>query len=1076
MHAPAQGRRHRRAIGGAAAATALVLTGLVAPPGAVAADTGTVPYTVMFNNFESSVGSRAPAWSALDVAGPSGTPAATSFSTTDVRTRVSHARSLRVAARDHVGDGAQMPIPATLLTAGQTYTISVWVHVAEGSTPVTAGTPLTARVAVGGTALPAAAGTDLVLEPGVWKRVAVTYTHTAGATPLTVSIDNTTGTFYLDDAMVSGQRVGDPVPATGTLKNTLGYPVGVAVERRSTLVGTEPEQVLSAQFDQVTPENAMKPESWYGADGKFAGSPGAEMTSNEGADALMDWAKRNDGRVYGHVLVWHGQNPGWFFQDGNGQPLDAAALSARMRTHIFDVAEYLADRYGPFGSPGNPLAAFDVVNEVIADSASTASNGMRTSTWFNTLGEQFVDQAFRDADEAFNDVYAAPGSDRPVKLFINDYGTEGGDAAGSKLNRYYDLVQRLIARDVPIDGVGHQYHVNLNTPTANLRTGLEKFTATGLQLAVTEFDVTTGYPQTERLAIRQGQYYRTAFDIFNAYDRANPDRLFSVTVWGLNDAGSWLYYDGAPLMFDDYLNPKWSLVGALGGDVPAEPKAMTVFGGEVDLDAPRVTSDPQWQLVAPAAVGDHARFALRWSPDTLTAYVDVTDASVEATDAVTFRVGAQRYTFARSGEGDVPGAVTQRADGWTAVVQLPLTGAAEGGTVPFDVAVTDGATTAGWNAPGILGELTLREPLSHVDVLQVDAPPAVDAEVDDLWAAAPVVRTDKVTQGTAAAAYADVRTVWSGDGSSFFLLAEVTDPQVSLAPNNAWEKDSLEIFVDPGNAKNGAYRADDVQIRIAADNAVSSGAGRVVASATRQTDTGYVVEAEISLLAAGGPGTLHGLDFQVNDATGNARTGVKAWADPTGQGYQNTARWGVARLAERRTPALALGSDEVRAGGDVTVTATGFPARATVELQLVAATSGAARAAADPVALGTVEVAADGVAETTVTVPASVAAGDYRVAAVSADETLATADLRVVAAAVEPTPEPTPDPTGSPTPGATPAPGGTGSAGGTGGTGSTPGRLATTGSAIALWSALAAALLAGGGVLVRARRAAGADD
>ncbi len=56
---------------------------------------------------------------------------------------------------------------------------------------------------------------------------------------------------------------------------------------------------------------------------------------------------------------------------------------------------------------------------------------MRTSTWFNTLGEQFVDQAFRDADEAFNDVYAAPpGSDRPVKLFINDYGTEGGDAAG----------------------------------------------------------------------------------------------------------------------------------------------------------------------------------------------------------------------------------------------------------------------------------------------------------------------------------------------------------------------------------------------------------------------------------------------------------------------------------------------------------------------------------------------------------------------------------------------------------------------------------------------------------------------
>ena len=67
-------------------------------------------------------------------------------------------------------------------------------------------------------------------------------------------------------------------------------------------------------------------------------------------------------------------------------------------------------------------------------------------------------------------------------------------------------------------------------------------------------------------------------------------------------------------------------------------------------------------------------------------------------------------------------------------------------------------------------------------------------------------------------------------------------------------------------------------------------------SATTLTDGGYRVEAAIDLLSYGGPGTFHGLDFQVNDASGGARTAVRNWADPTGTGYQSTARWGVGRL------------------------------------------------------------------------------------------------------------------------------------------------------------------------------------
>ncbi|HMO11348.1 MAG TPA: endo-1,4-beta-xylanase, partial [Actinotalea sp.] len=315
--------------------------------------------------------------------------------------------------------------------------------------------------------------------PGTFKNIKVPYTHVATNTTLSIAVGNTLADFYLDDVMIASTRAGSPIVAPGTLKETLDYPVGVAIEQRSTLAGTEAETVLTREFNSATPENAMKPESWYGSDRKFAGSEGAQFTSNAAADAIMDWAYENGGQVYGHVLVWHSQVPSWFFQTEGGQALSAAneedkqLLRDRMRDHIYNIAEYLADRHGEFGSPTNRLVAFDVVNEVVADNAATASNGLRTSSWYNILGEEFIDLAFQYADEAFNVDFAAEGAVRPVKLFINEYGTEGGDGPGTKLQRYQDLIQRLIDRDVPIDGIGNQFHVQLTRDVNNLRIAME---------------------------------------------------------------------------------------------------------------------------------------------------------------------------------------------------------------------------------------------------------------------------------------------------------------------------------------------------------------------------------------------------------------------------------------------------------------------------------------------------------------------------------------------------------------------------------------------------------------------------
>ena len=234
----------------------------------------------------------------------------------------------------------------------------------------------------------------------------------------------------------------------------------------------------------------MKPEAWYDAEGNF--------TPHPEADAIMEFAQRQrpatstGTRSCGTARRRPGSSRTPRARRSPTSDADKQVLRDRLRTHIYDVAEYLSDTYGEFGSDTNPLIAFDVVNEVVTDSGEFA-DGLRRSEWYRILGEEFIDLAFQYADEAFNDEFAAAGADRPVTLFINDYNTE----QGGKQVRLHALVERLLARDVPVDGVGHQFHVSLAMPVSALEAAIVAFEDLPVVQAVTELDVTTGTPVTE---------------------------------------------------------------------------------------------------------------------------------------------------------------------------------------------------------------------------------------------------------------------------------------------------------------------------------------------------------------------------------------------------------------------------------------------------------------------------------------------------------------------------------------------------------------------------------------------------
>jgi endo-1,4-beta-xylanase len=980
--------------------------------------------------------------------------ATVSVSTTDAH---SGTNAALVSNRTSQGQGIGHDVTGILLP-GQTYELSAWVKFQAGQTPGDVWLSL-ARTA-GGTTSYGTLGQFSGMSNSTWVQVTQTFQMGEADSALlyfeTAYNGGNTSSFLIDDISVtvpSGGQVEDLTP----IRDTVDFPTGVAIDSRET-TGTAAE-LLTRHFDQVTSENYMKPEAWYNADRVFTPHP-------EG-DTLMRFAQDEDLNVYGHTLVWHSQTPEWFFQNDAGaalttSPADQQILRDRMRTHIFAVAEHLRSTFGTFGSDTNPLYAFDVVNEVVSDGNENA-DGLRRSEWFRILGEDFIDLAFQYADEAFNETYAAQGSNRPVTLFINDYNTE----QSGKQARMHALVERLIERGVPVDGVGHQFHVSLSTPVTALETALDAFSDLGLVQAVTELDVTTGTPVTQAKLVEQGYYYRDAFRIF----RDHTDELFSVTIWGLTDGRSWRNSSGAPLAFTDSFVAKPAYYGIVDAELPARLRTANVFQGDVALDA-SATDALEWRQLPLQPIEQQAAFQLRWQPDHLTAFVDVNDATTDAGDAIEFTWGDRTATVGRNGSGDVDAVATETANGYRVVAHLPLDGAAEGDTVGFDVRVTNGESTAGWNSAGVVGTLTLLEPLSYTEVPETAVGPTIDGTVDDVWANAGSVETTKQVEGTAGASGL-FRTLWRDN--TLYLLAEVTDPSVDVSGSDPWIQDSVEIYLDAGNVKNGSYRYDDTQIRVSADNVVSFGTGDEafqrarVTSATSRTENGYLVEVAVSLLESGGAGTFHGLDVQVNDASNGARTGIRNWADPSGVGYQSTARWGVTQLVpavDSSEPRLTVTPGDVAAGGTVDVGMSGFEPGVEVQLVLrepapvTAAFRLFALAAVAPVVLETVTTEATPTS-VRVTIPASTVAGDYEIAALEAGATLAAASVSVLAAV---------DPQQS---------GGGGDGAGTGAAagGSANDRagasgLSQTGTDPAAWVWLGLILVLSGAVLARVRRAA----
>lgn len=142
------------------------------------------------------------------------------------------------------------------------------------------------------------------------------------------------------------------------------------------------------------------------------------------------------------------------------------------------------------------------------------------------------------------------------------------------------------------------------------------------------------------------------------------------------------------------------------------------------------------------------------------------------------------------------------------------------------------------------------------------------------------------------------KALW--DDNNLYVLVQVKDDKLDKSNPNAWEQDSVEVFVDENNGKTSVFQDDDGQYRVNFENAASFNPEEIAAgfeSKVSVSGTNYTVEMKIPFKKVKPANNAKiGFDAQINDAKDGNRISANAWNDPSGQGYQDPSVFGELTL------------------------------------------------------------------------------------------------------------------------------------------------------------------------------------
>lgn len=306
---------------------------------------------------------------------------------------------------------------------------------------------------------------------------------------------------------------------------------------------TKMRQILLDNFNSITAENEGKPEAVLdqAACQELAkNDEKAVAISTARFEKIYDWCQAHHIPVRHHTFVWHQQTPGWFFNKGyadRGEKVTREVMIGRLNNYLKVMIETLDERW-----PGL-VYALDIVNEAIEEVGQ-----IRTGNWLNTVGDDYIYQAFLAADKYkmdYQDVY------------YNDYAFEQTQWGG--VDRCHWAVDEMLKKAIDedlIDGIGIQGHIEFSDVDTILEDA-RIICEAGIKCQITELDINcNGQSEFEE---QKAAYKKVVKSVLEGNDNGTMD-VNAIIVWGVTDNTSW-HSNRYPLMFDSNYGKKPAYYG-----------------------------------------------------------------------------------------------------------------------------------------------------------------------------------------------------------------------------------------------------------------------------------------------------------------------------------------------------------------------------------------------------------------------------------------------------------------------------------------------------------------------------------
>ena len=567
-------------------------------------------------------------------------------------------------------------------------------------------------------------------------------------------------------------------------------------------------------------------------------------------DKILEWNAAHPDRkirIRGHVLVWHSQTPEWFFHENYdiSKPyVDKETMNRRLEWYISSVFDHY------FGEAANKkydglFYGWDVVNEAVI------GNTYRTDT---VSPAESLDEIRHGNNSSWWHVYKS-----------NDFGETDNIKSEGIIKLISDVKS---AQGTRLDAFGMQAHYSVDSfSAAQFKTVAKKYAEAAGKVQLTELDFQASAAYKSGAASKESEYTKMAYCHKQLFDAAkdlkkNGTNVAGITVWGVIEPNSWLHSQSN-----------------VGGGADGSKQCPLLFDG-------KYKAKPAYWAYVDATKLEPLIQDIN-DTDEVTVYVDETNSAGDVTPV--------KKTVKRSEAQAVDG-------GYRATIKVPMTDLKVAKTIGMDVKVMNNDKAVSFNdlkemqetSSKYYAKATLKPGIEKATKATVK----IDGEADSEWDKAVAI---PLTINLGAKVTADAKVLW--DDENLYVYATVKDPVLNKDGGEAYQQDSLEVFIDENNAKTESYDDDDKQYRINYENEHSFNGKKCleenVQSAAKVTGDGYVIEAAFKWTdIKPKKGDRIGLEFQINDADASgARIGTLSWNDETGMGWSKSSVYGTIELA-----------------------------------------------------------------------------------------------------------------------------------------------------------------------------------